>query len=117
MRTKATMTVRLRRIGACVAFAASCALASEAGAITCKEWNRLSSDKRTATVEAMIDQRVQSNAGRKYHVSKTALRRCLLDHTTTIEDSFDDVCSDSRAGMQALDDAMRTHVYDCVGPQ
>jgi hypothetical protein len=111
------MTVRIRRIGSSAAFAASFALALEAGAITCKEWNRLSSEKRATTVEAMIEERLQSDVGRKYHVSKTALRRCLLDRLSIIEDSFDDVCSDSGAGMQALNDTMRTHIYDCVGSQ
>ena len=109
------MTVGMLRIGSWVALAASVALARDAGAITCKQWNRLSADQRSATVERMIDERVESNAGRKYHVSKTALRRCLLDRVPIIEQRFDDVCSDSRAGMNALDDAMRTQIYDCVG--
>jgi hypothetical protein len=109
------MTFRMLRLGSWIAFAASMALAPAAGAITCKEWNRLSADERSATVESMIEERVQSNDARKYRVSKTALRRCLQGRVPVIEDAFDDVCSDSRAGMQALNDAMRTQIYDCVG--
>ena len=109
------MTVGMLRIGSWIAITAGLALARDAGATTCKEWNRLSADQRTATVEAMIEERVNSNVGRKYHVSKTALRRCLLDRVPIIEQRFDDVCSDSRAGMNALDEARRTQIYDCMG--
>src|SRR5262245_21919119 len=87
-----------------------------ASAMTCRPWTRLSAAEKQATVEAMIDDALQSHEARKWDINRGAVGRCLHAQATEIAFEFDDVCSDSRtADMQAIQSVFKSYIWSCAG--
>jgi hypothetical protein len=91
------------------------ALAPTASAYSCQQWSRLSPAGKSAEVEAMIEDALNSQRGRSYQVNRNAIGRCLYARARDIQYAFDDVCYDERtAGMQAISNTFKNYVWSCV---
>jgi hypothetical protein len=89
-------------------------VAEAAQAIRCREWQRMGPDRRSETIDRMIRNAVEGSSGRQYQFDRGAIARCMRARVQTIEWDFDGACADSRsAGMQALNNIFKNHIWDC----
>jgi len=89
-------------------------VAEAAQAVRCREWQRMGPDRRSETIERMIRNAVEGSSGRQYQFDRGAIARCMRARAQTIEWDFDGACADSRrAGMQALNNIFKNHIWDC----
>ena len=85
-------------------------------AISCKQWERMAPEQKSATIDRMIQGAVSGSGGRQYQVDRGAVGRCLQGYARSIEYDFDGACSDSRsAGMQALNRIFKEYIWSCAG--
>lgn len=91
-------------------------LASPVHAISCKQWDRMDSTGKSATIDRMIQGAVSGSGGRQYQVDRGAVARCLEGESRSIQYDFDGACADSRsAGMQALNRIFKEYIWSCAG--
>jgi hypothetical protein len=91
-------------------------LAAPVHAISCRQWDRMGPDQKSATIYRMIDGAVSGSGGRQYGVDRGAVGRCLEGHARSIEYDFDGACADSRsASMQALNRIFKDYIWSCAG--
>jgi hypothetical protein len=89
--------------------------AAPAGATSCRDWERSSSEEKASIVDDMIRSAISGQRGRGYQVNRGQIERCLQGSARNIEYDFDDACSDSRsAGMQALNKIFKDYIWSCV---
>ena len=74
---------------------------SLAQATSCSDWNRLSESGKWSRIDRMINDAIDGQGGRSYHVNRNAIRRCLVDYSEDIFWDFEDLCSDSRSASGA----------------
>lgn len=90
--------------------------AAAAQAINCRQWERMSPEQKSATLDRMIESAVSGSRGRQYQVDRGAVGRCLRNRARSIGYDFDGACADARtAGMQALNGIFKQHIWTCAG--
>jgi hypothetical protein len=95
--------------------AISLAWTTSAGAMTCREWNRLLPDQKASSIDRMIADALASQKGRNFQINRGAIGRCLYDSARDILYDFDDTCASSRtSGMQALNTLFKNYIWSCV---
>jgi hypothetical protein len=91
-------------------------LAAPVHAISCRQWDRMGPDQKSATIDRMIQGAVSGSGGRQYRVDRGAVGRCLDGYARSIEYDFDGACADSRtASMQALNQIFKDYIWSCAG--
>ena len=99
-----------------LAFALVMAMTTTAGAIECKDWDRLPPEQKGPTVERLIDQRLNSNVAKRYtSANRVAIRKCAMRRVQDIQDEFDGTCAEGiEASMNALDEIFDRYFLSCV---
>lgn len=91
------------------------ALPVSARGIRCSTWDRLGPTEKSQEISFLIDELVQGSGGREFRVNRASISRCLERQSRNIQYEFDDICSEGkRAGLQALNNAMKSYVWSCV---
>jgi hypothetical protein len=91
------------------------ALPVSARGIRCSTWDRLGPAEKSQEVSRLIDELMQGSGGREFGVNRASVARCLHRQSSNIQYEFDDICSEGkRAGMQALNSALKSYVWSCV---
>lgn len=107
---------RLRMPGSVLAMIAlSIGVTSTAGALDCRDWNRLDGNDQIYLIEDEVSAILNSGSARSWHVNSRQIERCVLRRIHRIADEVGDICAESmRHGMRAADEVIMQYVRSCV---